>query len=165
MNSLPDDYRIEPFDFANKNQISQIKELLSRSFEWYCPDIISELKSSNIECGYLLTDHDQVISCVFVIDVFDSPGNKFAMLYSIATDPDYRNRGCMTHLYNHFVRKELISKGYSGAVVSFQTEGLIKFYRSLNFEMNKIIPSQDLKYQMIDSFTSPMNTDLDVISD
>lgn len=165
MNSLPDDYPVELFDFSNENHVSQVREILSKSFEWYCSDIIGELKSSNIESGYLLTTRDKVISCIFVIDVFDSLRNKFALLFSASTDPDYRNRGCMTRLYKQHVRKELISKGYSGAIVALQTESLIKFYRSLNFEMNKIIPSQDLKYQMIDSFTSPMNTDLDVISD
>lgn len=152
------------FDFDDKSQVSQIRELLSKSFEWDDPDIINTLKSSNIECGYLLTICDKVISCIFVIDVFDSQGNKFALLFSVATDPDYRNRGCMTHLYNHFVRKELISKGYSGAVVALQMESLIKFYSTLNFKMSKVVPSQDLKYQMIDSFTSIANTDLDVIS-
>lgn len=156
--------RFELFKKEDDKRVSQIKELLYQSFEWTYSDIESGLAAIENDNGYLLIIDDVVISCIFVFDVFDSQQNKFAFLYSVATDSNYRKRGHLTNLYKSFVRPNLMGNGYSGSVVTLTEDKLINFYEALNFRVTKVLLHQEPHVQMIDSFDSELRTDLDVLS-
>lgn len=145
-------------------KVDQIKELLYQSFEWTYSDMESNLDAIKDDNGYLLIIDDVVISCIFVIDVFDSQQNKFAFLYSVTTDSNYRKQGLLTNLYKSFARPNLIANGYSAAVLTLTEDKLINFYESLNFRVTKVLPQQEPHVQMIDSFVPELKTDLDILT-
>ena len=156
--------RFELFKKEDDKRVSQIKELLYQSFEWTYSDIESSLVAIENGNGYLLIIDDVVISCIFVFDKFDSHQNKFAFLYSVATDSNYRKRGHLTNLYKSFVRPNLIANGYCAVVLTVADDTLIKFYEALNFRVTKVLLHQEPHVQMIDSFDLGLRTDLDVLS-
>lgn len=155
--------KFELFKNGDNKRADQIKELLHQSFEWTYSDIESNLNTIKDGNGYLLIIDDVVVSCIFVIDVFDSQQNKFAFLYSVATDSKYRKRGLLTNLYESFVRPNLMGNGYSGSVVTLTEDKLINFYEALNFRVTKVLLHQEPHVQMIDSFDLGLRTDLDVL--
>lgn len=156
--------RFELFKKEDDKRLDQIKELLYKSFDWTYSDMESGLAAIENDNGYLLIIDDVVISCIFVFDVFDSQQNKFAFLYSVATDSNYRKRGHLTNLYKSFVRPNLIANGYCAVVLTVVDDTLINFYESLNFRVTKVLLHQEPHVQMIDSFDSELRTDLDVLS-
>lgn len=156
--------RFELFNKGDDKRVGQIKELLYQSFEWTCSDIESNLDTIDDGNGYLLIIDDVVISCIFVIDVFDSQQNKFAYLFSVATDSNYRKQGLLTNLYESFARPNLIAHGYVASVLTVTEDKLISFYESLNFRVTKVLQQQEPHVQMIDSFVSELKTDLDVLT-
>lgn len=149
---------------GDDKRVDQIKELLYQSFEWTYSDMESNLDAIKDDNGYLLIIDDVVISCIFVIDVFDSQQNKFAFLYSVTTDSNYRKQGLLTNLYKSFARPNLIANGYSAAVLTLTEDKLINFYESLNFKAVKVLPQQEPHVQMVDSFVSELKTDLDILT-
>lgn len=75
-------------------------------------------------------------------------GQKFAYLYAVATDPDYRGRGLCRALTEDLIRI-LPQQGYHGIILVPQNESVIAMYRKLGYvdctQMTEIsIPGADL---------------------
>lgn len=156
--------RFELFNKEDDKRLDQIKELLCKSFEWTYSEMESGLVAIENGNGYLLIIDDVVISCIFVFDEFDSQQNKFAFLYQVATDSNYRKQGLLTNLYKSFVRPNLIANGYIASALTVVDDTLISLYESLNFRVTKVLPHQEPHVQMIDSFVPELKTDLDVLT-
>ena len=78
-----------------------------------------------------LTDGETVTAALYWLDCHFS-GEKYAYIYAVATHPDYRGRG-LCHQLMADAHTQLKDRGYAGALLVPQEEGLRKLYGSMGY--------------------------------
>ena len=78
-----------------------------------------------------ILEEDRPIGALYWFDVF-CKGQRFAYLYAVATDPDYRGRGLCRGLMED-TASHLALKGYHGLLLVPQKESLREMYRKMGY--------------------------------
>ena len=86
---------------------------------------------SQDRCRYL-TDGERITAALYWLDCQFS-GEKYAYIYAVATHPKYRGRG-LCHQLMEQTHKELRARGYAGAILVPQEEGLRVLYGSMGYK-------------------------------
>jgi len=79
-----------------------------------------------------IREGDGIPAALYWLDM-DLGGQKFAYIYAVATDPAYRGRGLCRHLMED-TAAVLTDRGYDGAILVPQEEGLRAMYRKMGYE-------------------------------
>ena len=83
-------------------------------------------------CRVVVNEEGKLLSALYWFDT-EYKGEKFAYLYAVATDPDFRRQGILRYLLadTHALLKE---RGYSGALLVPGDEDLRKMYAAMGYE-------------------------------
>lgn len=79
-----------------------------------------------------IREGDEIPAALYWMDM-DLQGQKFAYIYAVATDPAYRGRGLCRQLMED-TAEILAARGYDGAILVPQEEGLRAMYRKMGYE-------------------------------
>ena len=126
---------IEGFAFASpeKEDIPELKDLFGKTFgesEEFLSAFFS-LAFSEERAAALFRLGNPIAALYWFDCAFED--KKIAYIYGVATDKEYRGRGIGSRLLNetHILLK---AKGYAGAILVPQNEGLFSFYEKFGYE-------------------------------
>ena len=120
-------------DFPQMHHIPQLRQLWKTAFgdtDAFL-DSFFETGFSSERCR-CITDGEQVAAMLYWFDC-EYRGQKLAYLYAVATHPEYRNRG-LCHRLMENTHALLAEKGYAGALLVPQEEGLRTFYGKMGYQ-------------------------------
>lgn len=110
----------------------ELKRLWNRAFgdEMAVIDAFFSTAYAPERCRYL-EEHGRVTAALHWMDG-EWDGQKFAYIYAVATDPDYRGRGLCRKLMDR-THRDLAEMGYAGAILMPAQPGLRGMYAKMGY--------------------------------
>lgn len=120
-------------DYPAAGQISQLKALWKTAFgdEDVFLDKFFEIAYSPDRCR-CITENEKIAAALYWFETFCG-GQRFAYIYAVATDPEFRNRGLCRVLMEN-TKQLLNSQGYHGILLYPASDDLSRMYEKMGYE-------------------------------